>query len=204
MLAYPEVYVDTNNIIYAILLLSWAFATIWTQIEDREDHLLITYGPWRFFLCGMGKEKIPYDIITDFEITQTCSYGFGIPNCSTIKLFNTCSCCCGRNHTGGGNPSFCGQKTIRITIKERPQGQDAIDDNDCCLERCCLASFCGNRGKYIGKGCCCQPLCNPCNANCCMMNTIFVSTNDPQGLFRLLNEKTGRNNDGSGQVTIAI
>lgn len=193
MLIYPDVYVE-GNIIYAVLLICWAFATLWTEIEDRGDHLLLTYGPCRFFLCGMGKEKIPYDLIMDFEISQTCSYGFGI-NCNTVKLFNTCSCC-------SADAKLCGHKTVRITIKERPQAMDAIDDNDCCLERCFLHCCCGERGKYIGKGCCCQPCFNPCNANCCMMNTIFVSTNDAPNLLRLLEEKTGRRNDEAKQVTV--
>ena len=199
MLVYPDPDVGISfegNVFYAILLLGWAFATIWTEIEDRGDHLLLTYGPCRFFLCGMGKEKIPYDLIMDFEITQTCSYGHGI-NCNTVKLFNTCSCCC------GSDAELCGHKTVRITIKERPQGMDAIDDDDCWFERCCLQCCCGERGRYLGKGCCCQPCCNPCNANCCMMNTIFISTNDARNLLRLLQEKT-RRNDGSQQVTVVI
>ena len=189
---------DSNSLIYGILLICWALATIWTQIEDRGDHLLLTYGPWRWCLCGMGKEKIPYDLITDFEITKTCSYGFGI-NCNTVKLFNTCSCFC------GPSAKCCKQNTVRITFKERPQALGAMDDDDCFCERCCFNCFCGEKGRYIGKGCCFQPFCNPCNANCCMMNTIFVSTNDAQNLMALLAEKTGRNNDGKAKdVTVTI
>eukprot|EP01083_Nonionella_stella_P086915 241640_1 len=182
------------DLIYCILLICWGLATVWVQIEDRGEHLLIQYGPCRWMLCGMGKEKIPYDRIRDFEETQTCAYGFGI-NCNAIKLFNTCSCCC------GDMGRCCGHSVIRITVQERPQGFGAVDANDCCWERCFLNCCCGDRGKYIGKGCCCQPCCNPCNANCCMLNTIFVSTNDPEGLMQLLREKTGRG-DVSDHVTI--
>eukprot|EP01084_Bolivina_argentea_P272703 464378_1 len=188
------VYIGTDsNIFYCILFICWGLATIWLKIEDRGEHLLIHYGPCRWMLCGMGKEKIPYDRIRDFEVTQTCSYGFGI-NCNTVKLFNTCSCCCGELGR------CCGHTVVRITVQERPQGYGAIDPTDCCCERCFLNCCCGARGKYIGKCCCFQPCCNPCNANCCMMNTIFVSTNDPEGLLQLLREKTGR--DEADHVTI--
>ena len=76
------------------------------------------------------------------------------------------------------------------------------DDMDCCLEKCCLNSFYGENGKYIGKGCCFQPCCNPCNANCCMMNTIYVSTNDPRGLMNLLNTRTDRGMSHNEEVEI--
>eukprot|EP00483_Globobulimina_turgida_P002381 UN02383 len=121
-----DVYVDTN-ILYCIILLCWGLATIWTQIEDCGDHLLITYGPCRWMLCGMGKEKIPYNLIRDFQVTQTCYYGFGL-NCNTVKLFNTCSCCCGEMG------KCCGHNVVRITISERIQGQGAVDDTDCCFD----------------------------------------------------------------------
>merc|ERR1712013_291865 len=177
-------YLVTNDIVGAVIILIWAAASAWTQVEDMDHYLLVTYGPVRWLLCGMGKEKVLYSRITDFSLTQTCTYGVGC-NCAypTIKLFNTCSCCC-------GGASLCGQKTVQIGIRERPHGGGAGDDGDCCLEACCLANCYGENGKYIGKGCCCQPICNPCNANCCMVNTLFVSTNDPEGLLRLLEEKT--------------
>ena len=187
-----------NGIIYAILLFCWGLSTVWTQIEDRGDYLLITYGPCRWLLCGMGKEKVYYRNIRDYQISKSCFYGFGIPCCTSIKLFNTCSCCC-----GDANASFCGHKTVKLTIRERPQGLHAIDDNeDCCAEKCCLQCCYGDNGDYCGKGCCCQPCCNPCDANFCAMNTIFVSTNDVEGVMQLLNEKAGIDGDGNN-VTYA-
>ena len=184
---------------YAICGILWGIATMWTQIEDRGDYLLLTYGPCRWLLCGMGKEKVYYRNIRDYQISKSCFYGFGLPSCSSIKLFNTCSCCC------GDNGSLCGHKTIKLTIKERPQGLNAIDDSDCCCESCCLRLFYGDNGHYIGKGCCCQPVCNPCDANCCAMNTIFLSTNDVNGVLQLLTQKAdgaadGNANDGTYAV----
>ena len=178
-----------GNAIFGILLILWGISTIWVNVEDRGDHLLIRYGPCRWMLCGMGKEKIPYRSIKDYEVTQTCFYGWGIGpggicNGSSVKLFNTCSCCYGYNG------KCCKHKTIRLTIKERPQAQNALDENgnDCCCEKCFFKACCGENGRYIGKGCCFQPCCNPCNANCCMVNTVFISTNDEDGLIALLNE----------------
>ena len=77
----------------ANLFIYWAIATIYINIEDRGDHLLIRYGPCRWCICGMGKEKIPYKNIKDFQITRTCFYGFGIGTggiCggSSIKLLS--------------------------------------------------------------------------------------------------------------------
>eukprot|EP01084_Bolivina_argentea_P061331 112081_1 len=188
--------INRSNIIQGIILICWAIATIWTQIEDRGNHLLLTYGPCRWLLCGMGKEKIAYDKIRDYQISKSCFYGFGLPCCTSIKLFNTCSCCCGELG------KCCGHKTIKLTIKERPQGEDATDNDNCCMENCCLNCWCGERGEYIGKGCCFDVCCNPCDANCCMVNTIFVSTNDADGVLRLLNEKVGASADGDLYATI--
>ena len=98
--------------------------------------------------------------------------------------FNTCSCCCGHKAL------CCGHTTVRLTIKERSQGLYALDDGKhCFFEKCCLKYCCGEGGEYIGKCCCFQPCVNPCNANCCMINNIFMSTNDPQELINLLKEK---------------
>merc|ERR1719229_831425 len=173
---------NSQNIVQGIIMIIISLAMIWIRVEDRGDYLLSTTGPCRWALCGMGKEKIYYRNIKDYAVTQTCFYGFGIHSCSSVKLFNNCSCCC-----GGGN--YCGHKTVRLTIDERPQGLNAKDADDCCWESCCLSCCCGENGHYIGKGCCFQPCCNPCNANCCAMNTVFVSTNDPKGFIQLLNQK---------------
>ena len=112
-----------QQMIYGIILICWGISTIYVNIEDRGDHLLLTYGPFRWCLCGMGKEKVPYKNIKDFQITRTCFYGLGIGTggiCggSSIKLFNTCSCCC-------DGAKCCGHKTVRLTINERPQGLNA-------------------------------------------------------------------------------
>eukprot|EP00483_Globobulimina_turgida_P002202 UN02204 len=146
---------------------------LWIQVEDRGDHLLLTTGPCRWAVCGCGKEKIPYRNIRDFGVTQTCFYGRGIHHCSSVKLFNQCSCCCGDNRA-----RCCGHKTIRLTINERPQGLGAKDPGDCCWEKCCLSCFCGENGSWIGRGCCFQSCFNPCNADCCAMNTVFISNHD--------------------------
>eukprot|EP01083_Nonionella_stella_P010910 31038_1 len=187
-------YGNSGNLVSGIIWIIISLSMIWIQVEDRGDYILLTTGPCRWALCGMGKEKIFYRNIKDYAVTQTCFYGFGLPHCSSIKLFNNCSCCC-----GGGN--YCGHKTVRLTINERPQGMNAGDSDDCCWESCCLSCCCGERGHYIGKCCCFQPCFNPCNANCCAVNTVFVSTNDPQGLITLLNQKV--HPDGLNQVQYA-
>eukprot|EP00483_Globobulimina_turgida_P010025 UN10044 len=176
-----------SNIVRGIVFSIIALGMIWIQVEDRGDHLLLTTGPCRWALCGCGKEKIPYSNIRDYGVTQTCFYGHGV-HCSAVKLFNQCSCCCGDNIS-----RCCGHKTIRLTINERAQGLGAKDTTDCCCESMCLSCFCGENGHWIGKGCCFQPCCNPCNANCCAMNTVFISTNDPNGFMGLLNQKVQSN-----------
>lgn len=167
-------------------------AQIWTQVEDKGDYLLVTYGPCRWILCGMGKEKIYYDNIHKYTETRSCMYGAGIPHCSGVKLFNTCSCCC-------RGIRCCGHKIIRLTIDERMQAFDAFDMHyDCCWESLCFNTLCGKHAEYVGKGCCCQKCFNPCNNNCCAMNQVYISTNDMEGLMRLLDAKCS---DGSTVVT---
>jgi len=183
----------------SVILLVYVFAAMWTNVEDCEDHLLITYGPLRWLLCGFGKEKVRYGDVLSFEVTRTCSYGAAC-RCDyhNIKLFNTCSCCC----MGG---RLCGHTTVQIVVKERPHGEDAVDDTNCCCENICLKACFGENGKYIGKGCCFQPCCNPCNANCCMMNTIYVSTNEPNKLLQLLRTRTqGGAGGGTEEVQALI
>ena len=124
----------------------------------------------------MGKEKIKYENIKYYSITKTCAFGFGIICCTGLKLFSICSCC-------------CGQKIIRLSIKERYQGLNAHDPDDCCLESCCLKTCCGKQAESCGSGGCCQPCCNPCGANCCVFNTVNISTEDPEGLLNLLNQR---------------
>mmetsp|Transcript_44931 Transcript_44931/g.74443 ORF Transcript_44931/g.74443 Transcript_44931/m.74443 type:complete len:278 (+) Transcript_44931:36-869(+) len=198
--SYYDFGVSNNNIFMVVLLICWAMSTIWLQIEDRGQYMLVTYGPCRWMLCGMGKEKIFYHSIRDVQTSKSCFYGFGIPMCSSVKLFNTCSCCCGLT-ASEPRPNFCGHQTIKLTIVERAQGENALEDDDCFGERCCLQCCCGANGEYCGKGCCCQFCINPCDANFCMMNTVFISTNDTRGLMRLINEKmggAGGDNFGSG------
>ena len=92
----------------------------------------------------------------------------------------------------------CTQRTVRLTVNERMFGHDAVDDTDCCLESCCLNNCFGEVCIDRGEGCCFQPCFNPCHANCCSLNTMYLSTNDPQGLVNLLNQKCG------GSVTVTI
>eukprot|EP01084_Bolivina_argentea_P004346 8270_1 len=138
----------------------------------------------------MGKEKIRYRDIHHVSVSRSCFYGFGIPCCTSIKLFNTCSCCC------GDGAECCRHQTIKLTIKERPQGEGATDEDNCFCEQCCLQCCCGDRGEYLGKGACFECCCNPCDANFCIMNTVFVSTNDADGVLQLLNDKRQNRNDG--------
>lgn len=175
-----------------------ALATMWITVEDRGEHLLVAWGPCRCFLCGMGKEKIKYSNIRSYQISKTCFFGMGL--LGAVKLFNTCSCCC------GDMASLCGQQTIQLTINERPQALDADDVENWCCENCCIRCCCGERGYWCGKGCCFQPCCNPCDVNCCAMSTIFISTNDPNGLMQLLDQKVGNSNsrvmNDGGMATI--
>ena len=98
----------------------------------------------------------------------------------------------------------CGQKTVRLTVNERMFGHEAGDDADCCLESCCLENCFGAvceeqcMGRAKGEGCCFAVCFNPCGVNCCAMNTMYISTNDPQGLVNLLNQKC----NGTEVVTI--
>ena len=188
---------SNGNIVGGIIFLFWVFATFWIQVEDRGDHLLLTFGPCRWCLCGTGKEKIPYKNIRDYQISKSCFYGFGLPCCTSIKLFNSCSIgCCGKSGR------CCAHKTVKLTIKERVQADEAEEGTDCCCEKLCFRCCCGERGRYIGKGCCFQPCCNPCDANCCMVNTLFISTNDPEGLMKLLDSKVGQGKGPDEQAVI--
>jgi len=181
----------------AIGAIAIALATLWVTVEDQGDHLVVAWGPCRCFLCGAGKEKIKYSNIRSYQISKTCWFGVGL--LGAVKLFNTCSCCCGEM------ASLCGQQTVQLTIKERPQALGADDGDNWCCENCCIRCCCGERGFYCGKGCCFQPCCNPCDVNCCAVSTIFISTNDANGLMQLLDQKVGNSNaavmDG-GMATI--
>lgn len=176
-----------NGIAYIIM----GLATMYFQVEDKGDYLLVTSGPMRWGLCGEGKEKIKYADIRDYEVSKTCFFGFGMPCCTSVKLFNSCTCCC--NCCGGDMGGCCVQRTVRLTIKERMQAQGARDPDDCCLEALCLENCCGDACLSCGACGCCQSVCNPCGANCCAINTVFISTNDPQGLIELLNAKVTGN-----------
>eukprot|EP01084_Bolivina_argentea_P161746 281539_1 len=147
---------------------------MWVQVEDKGDYLLVTYGPLRWALCGMGKEKFRYEDIKDHAITNSCAYGHGIAGCTALKLFSSCSCC-------------CGHKIVRLSINERYQGEKAGDNSDCCLESCCLKCCCG-QAQFWGSGACCVCF-NPCRNNCCLVNTVHISTNDADGLLKLLDTK---------------
>ena len=167
---------DYNSALQGILLILWSFGIHWNQVQDKGDHLLLTWGPLRWCLCGMGKEKIKYRDIKYYAITKTCFYGFGIPCCTALKLFTTCTC-------------GCGQKVVRLTVKETYQGMNANDADNCCLESGCLNTCCAESAESVGSGCCFRSCCNPCNANCCVYNTVNISTDDPEGLMNLLNQK---------------
>jgi len=169
---------------YGIGLFLCGMATMFIYVRDGGDHLILETGPCRWMICGFGVEKIKYEDIYHYSVSRSCFYGFGLPCYTSVKLFNSCSCCCGEM------ASACGHSTVKLTIKERPQAEGAIDEDTCCLEKCCLNCFCGENGEWLGKGCCCQPCINPCNSNFCIMNTVFVSTNDPDGFVRLLHEKS--------------
>jgi len=176
---------------YGIALFIIGMATMYIYVRDGGDHLLLETGPCRWLLCGYGVEKVRYEDIYHYSVSRSCFYGFGLPCYTSIKLFNSCSCCCGEMGR------CCGHSTIKLTIRERPQAEGAVDDDTCCLEKCCLKCFCGENGEWLGKGCCCQPCINPCNSNFCIMNTIFVSTDDPDGFVRLLQEKSAGGGNGA-------
>jgi len=186
-----------NLVVYIILGLGF----LWIQVEDKGDYLLVTSGPCRWLYCGWGKEKVNYAEIRDYEVTKTCFYCVPGECCLGIRLMNNCSCIqCGFCGTSVSMPGgCCSQTTVRLTINERNFGLNAKDDGDCCLEGCCLENCFG--AKCLEPCCCAGPrgegcwfsICNPCRANCCVMNTMFLSTNDPEGLINLLNSKTGKN-----------
>jgi len=117
---------------------------------------------------------------------------------------NQCSCCqcacCGpAGSVRGGVKGFCGQTTVRLSINERNMGHGAAEDGDCCLEGCCLRNCFGAKcseqclGGVCGQGCIFSMCFNPCGVNCMTMNTMYISTNDPQGLVDLLNRKCNMN-----------
>ena len=167
---------DFASFIEGIFFIAWAFGIMWNQVEDKGDHLLVQYGPCRWTLCGTGKEKIRYRNIKDYGITRSCAYGFGIVCCSGLKLFSICNCC-------------CGHKVVRLTINERYQAEDASDSSDCCLESCCFKCYCGKKAERYGNGGCFRHCFNRCNANCCLINTVYISTNNADELLQLLNQK---------------
>ena len=127
-------------------------------------------------------------------------------------MLNQCSCiqcdfCKATGRPGSLKGGCCGQKTVRLTIKERMFGQEAVDDEDCCLESWCLQNCFGAKcadqccGGVCGEGCYFS-MCNPCGVNCCSMNTMYISTNDPEGLLKLIGEKTGKKSK-TGRTTIS-
>lgn len=175
-------------------------ALLWIEVADKGDYLLVTSGPCRWFLCGWGKEKVQYSEIRDYEVVKSCWYT--IPEmgmCTGVRILNQCSflqlSCCGPAGTLKGG--CCGHKTVRLTIDDRMFGHNAADDDtDCCLENCCLKNCFGAKcagecaGGVCGEGCIFSKCFNPCGANCCSMNTMYISTNDAEGLIALLDSKS--------------
>jgi len=177
-------------IVYCLLGLGF----LWIEVEDKGDHLLVITGPCRWTWCGFGKEKIKYSEIRDYEVSQTCWLSTPEVCCLGLRILNQCSCiqcgCCG---PAGSMPGgCCSQRTVRLTINERMMAHGAADAGDCCLEKCCLNNCFGEVCISRGMGCCFQPCCNPCKVNCCAVNTVYLSTNDVQGLLQVLNQKTGK------------
>jgi len=184
-----------NLVVYVISGLGF----LYIEVQDKGDYMLVTTGPIRWFLCGWGKEKVKYSEIVDYAQVKTCWYTIPESGCCTgVRLLNQCSCfemaCCGPAGTLSGG--CCAQRTIRLTIKERMFAQDAADGEGCCLEEFCLKKCFGTAcaenclGGVCGEGCCFS-MCNPCGVNCCSMNTMYISTNDPEGLLKLIGDKTG-------------
>jgi len=201
-LATGEVNTMVNAIVNCIVYCLMGLGMLWFQVEDKGDYLLVTSGPCRWMMCGWGKEKVKYSEIRDYETTKTCLFGEPGYPCTGIRLMNQCSCCqCGfcapsASYLSGG---CCGQTTIRLAINERHFGTDAHDpERDCCLEGCCLRNCFGAKcgqpclGGVCGEGCIFSMCFNPCGVNCMTMNTMFISTNDPQGLIALLNNKCNK------------
>jgi len=188
-------------VVYVLMGLSF----VRIEVADKGEYLLVTTGPCRWLECGWGKEKVKYSEIRDYQTTKTCWLSTPGVCCTGIRLMNQCSCVqCGFCGPTGSPDALvggcCGHTTVRITVNERGFSHGASDDADCCLERCCLNNCFGAAcyeeemcGRKKGEGCCFAMCCNPCGVNCCSMNTMYVSTNDPQGLIELLNTKTGRN-----------
>ena len=144
--------------------LFWGISTIWLNIEDCGDYLLIRHGPCRWMSNGLGREKVQYTEIKSYDTT------FGFRCFDKVKVFNTCSCCCGYNAK-----CCCCQKTIRLKIK---------DGDECCWETFCI-SYCGG----CNSGCYNFVCCDVCCFCCRNIHSIFISTNDADGLIALLNEK---------------
>ena len=100
------------------------------------------------------------------------------------KFFSQCSVglCCWFDHS-----------IMRITVKERYQGHDVTDNNDCCLERIPMQCCCdgGVNAEWCGNGCIFK-CCNGCQGNCCRYNTIYISTRKSTEFIKLL-EKRAQN-----------
>jgi len=129
----PLIAIVSSDLINSIISIIMGLALLYFQVEDKGDFLLVTSGPWRWGVCGQGKEKFRYTDIRDYEITKTCFFGFGLPCCTSIKLFNSCTCCF--NCCGGDMGGCCVQRTVRLTIRERMQAQDVSDTDDCPVAR---------------------------------------------------------------------
>jgi len=191
-----------NAAISCIVYVITGLGFLWIEVTDKGDYMLVASGPCRWAMCGWGKEKVKYSEIRDYHVAKTCWYNVPEYSCCTgVRLMNQCSCCqcsfCGP--TGSLEGGCCGQKTVRLTVNERMFGHEANDDDsDCCLENCCLKNCFGQKcaddcmGGACGEGCCFAMCFNPCGVNCCAMNTMYISTNDPSGLINLLNQKTGK------------
>jgi len=196
-----SVYSIVSAAIASLFYVMLGLGFLWIEVSDQGDYLLVASGPCRWTLCGCGKEKVKYSEIRDFGTVKTCWYTLPWHSCcSGVRVLNQCSCCqcacCGP--AGSLQGDCCGQRTIRLTVKERMFGHQAFDDEDCCLENLCLRNCLGRRcadecmGGVCGEGCCFATCFNPCGANCVSMNTMYISTNDPEGLIHLLESKTDK------------
>ena len=86
-----------------LMFLFLAIGSIWLEIEDKDDHLSVKYGPMRiFFCCRCQKSEIKYSDILEWTVagrgwsqqrSQPFGWGYTAKNCKCAHVleFGVCS-----------------------------------------------------------------------------------------------------------------
>eukprot|EP01084_Bolivina_argentea_P025473 47372_1 len=162
------------------------------------------YIVFRRFYIGFGCLCILYGIFATFaELKSYKSIHTHIFYCLTCVY--VCMYVSDRIFRGvTGVKSFaevsgCSQNVVQIAIVPQYQGSNLSGTYNCCLEEIVLiCCYYPQPGKFWGKGGCCCCF-NTCGANCCLVNTIYVTTENSNQIVKSLKK---RQSDGIELVVV--